>query len=255
LLGPVDVTMVATRRPELIELTLRSFHLNLLRHLKAPRLIINIDPVWGSDEDDREVEAVCRRFFEVVDIRRPEVPGFGAAVRWTWSAVTTEWFLHLEDDWLLARRINPDHLTSQLKDPSVGQVQLANTTRRRRWRMKPHVISTSPGFVRRAFAEIAVSHMDPALDPEKQFYQGHNPQGVAALSGFTTRFYGGNWTPQILFDTGRVWRKVRGMRKRVVNGTSVWLTTDRRASSTRFAASMRKMERRLWRAQHLWPAV
>jgi hypothetical protein len=250
----VDVTLVATRRPDLLELTLRSFHMNLLRFISAPRLIINIDPVWGSEEDDRELEKICRRYFETVVIRRPETPGFGLAVKWTWSQVTTDWFLHLEDDWLLARRIDPRHLALQMADPKIGQIQLANTTRRKRWRMTPHVIATSPGFIRRAFAEIAVAHMNPELDPEKQFYQGHNPAGVAALSVYKTRFYGGPLTPQLMRDTGRVWRKVRGLRKRVVAGTSVWQDTDRRRAASAFVANMRKMERRLRRSK-LWPAV
>ncbi|MEJ0013499.1 MAG: hypothetical protein WDM94_12940 [Bauldia sp.] len=237
--------MVATRRPQLVELTLRSFHLNLLRRLRAPRLIINIDPAWGSEEDDREVERICRQYFEVVDIRRPEVPGFGAAVRWTWSEVATEWFLHLEDDWLLAWRINPDHLATQLNDLRVGQVQLSNASRRRRWRLTPHVIATSPGFIRRTFAEIAVDHMDPALDPEKQFYQGHNPVGAAALSAYRTRFYGGPFTPQLMRDTGRMWRKVRGLRKRVVEGASIWVDADRKKPMSAYSANMDRMERRL----------
>jgi hypothetical protein len=260
--GRFDVTMVATRRPELVELTLRSFHQNLLAGLDAPRLILNIDPVWGSEEDDREIEAICRRYFSVVEMRRPSSPGFGAAVKWAWARTATDWFLHLEDDWLLARRIDPEHLAAQMADPELGQIKLSNKSRYRRirarvrfWRRKrPEMIATSPAFVRASFGRAAVSHMDPDLDPEKQFYQGFNPEGAAVLARFRQRLYGDLSTPCLLHDTGRIWREVQGIRKVVIGGKSVWEQAGRRRRADAYAAQRREMEALLKRSTEM-PAV
>ena len=255
--GRFDVTMVATRRPELVELTLRSFHQNLLGVLNAPRLILNIDPVWGTEKDDQEIDAICRRYFPAVDIRRPETPGFGAAVKWAWGKAETDWFLHLEDDWLLARRIDPEHLAAQMADPELGQIKLSNKSRYRRirarvrfWkRKKPEMIATSPAFVRAAFGRAAVAHMDPDLDPEKQFYQGFNPEGAAALAHFKQRFYGDLATPCLLHDTGRVWREGQGITKVVIDGRSVWKDAGwRQGAAAAYEAQRRKFEALLKRS-------
>jgi len=258
--GRLDVTMVAARRPDLVDLTLRSFRLNLLDALDAPHLILNIDPVWGTAADDQEVEAVCRRYFQSVEVRRPERPCFGGAVKWAWGRVQTEWFLHLEDDWLLARRIDTEGLAERMADPDLGQIKLSNKSRYRRlkgrlrrWRKHPEMIATSPSIIRSSFARVAVAFMNPDLDPEKQFYQGFNPAGAAALERFGSRVYGNLLTPCLLYDTGRVWRQVRGMKKRVVDGQSVWEETERKRASQSYAFQQRAMEARLLRSRHRPP--
>jgi hypothetical protein len=255
MLRDIDVTLIATRRPELVDLTLRSFQQNLFSRVRCRRLVLNIDPLWGSDDDDREVERICRRFFADVDVRRPASPSFGGAVKWAWSRPTSEWFLHLEDDWLLARGINPATLATELSASDVGQVQLANLSRSQRARKIPLEIATSPGFVRSAFAEIAVRHMNPDMDPEKQFYEGHNPAGLAEMIRFRTKFYGDAGTPKLLYDTGRVWRKVRGIKKGVRRGTSLWGRSRRPSPpAVAFLAVKLFMEARL-RASRLLPVV
>ena len=47
----IDVCMVAGRRPDLIQTTLDSFNANLFRNFTVDRFIVNIDPVFGSDDD------------------------------------------------------------------------------------------------------------------------------------------------------------------------------------------------------------
>ena len=61
---------------ELLELTLRSFRLNMLRHLKVRRAFVNIDPVWGSEADGAAVRALCRLYFDDVVFREPETASF-----------------------------------------------------------------------------------------------------------------------------------------------------------------------------------
>jgi hypothetical protein len=109
---------------------------------------------------------------------------------------------------------------------------------------------TSPAFTRRAFAEIAVAHMDPALDPEKQFTHGHKPAGVAALAVFSTRLYGGPFTPRIIKDTGRSWRRAFGIKKRFIGGLSVWQSARRPRSAGYMRSALRRAELSLWLSQY-----
>jgi hypothetical protein len=251
-IASMDATLIATRRPDLVELTLRSFRQNLFSIARFDRLYLNIDPLWGTTEDDKAVEEICRSYFPAVEIRRPETPSFGGAVRWAWSRPRSEWFLHLEDDWLLARRISASQLETELSSADSGQIHLANLSRAGRAQRVALPIVTSPAFVRTEFARIASSHMHAEMDPEKQFYDGHNPEGLAALRRFQTKFYGDATTPQLLFDTGRIWRKVRGIRKGLRGGTSLWMPSKRmRLPTVAFTLVKLIMEARLTASRFL----
>ena len=57
----IDVCMVAGRRPDLIQTTLDSFNANLFRNFTVERFIVNIDPVFGSDDD--QARCSSRRIF------------------------------------------------------------------------------------------------------------------------------------------------------------------------------------------------
>lgn len=218
----LDATMTATRRPDLIDITLRSFDSGVFHGMEKGTLYLNIDPVWGDDRDDAEVEAVCRRHFPSVVVRRPEAPSFGAAVKWLWSQPRSDWFLHLEDDWVVSRPIASDLVRREATKPNLAQIRLANWSRLRR-RRKLLTFSTSPGFVRSEFARLASRFMNPALDPEKQFRDGLNPALQNAVAGYEVRYHGGMFTPELALDIGREWREQRQIRKAFVNGTSVWI--------------------------------
>jgi len=262
-----DVTLIATRRPEVLDLTLRSFYNNLLSNFRSIRLFVNIDPIWGDEKDDANVELICKKYFTEVHIRRPDTASFGAAVQWVWGRTTSRWFLHLEDDWLLARKISPEHLERELADVTVGQVHLKNGSRSRRLlrpvrnRLKqgrpgaekfPLPLTTSPGFIHADFASVALQYLDPNLDPERQFSLGYNPSGAAALKCFHPKKYGNVFTPSLLYDTGRAWRLARGKTKRLVAGKSIW--EDSPVSSGPFVEQMARFEKILKRSQSL-PAV
>jgi hypothetical protein len=220
----VDVSLVAARRPDLIELTLRSFHLNLLRHLSVGRLFVNLDPIWGTEADAESVKAVCRHYFSDAVFREPEEPGFGAAVQWAWSQSERDWFLHLEDDWCMVRRISVSRLAREMADGRVGQISFhnhGNAWRTGVWKRK---FTTSPSLVRSKLARAAAQMMDPAFDPEKQLYDGRNPAVMQAVSGYRHRFHGSRFAPRCIVDTGREWREARQIEKRRAEGVSTWTT-------------------------------
>jgi hypothetical protein len=226
-MNSIDVTMTATRRPDLVARTLRSFSEKFFSRLPGRVFFLNLDPLWGRAEDDGQIEDIGRQYFRDVRVRRPETPSFGDAVKWLWSQPETEWFLHLEDDWILSRPIDADALLAQASDRNLAQVRLHNWTRLQR-RRKTVTLTTSPAFVRTEFAHLAASLMDGSLDPEKQFRNGTNPALQAAVAHYSVRHYGGRFTPQMAQDIGRGWRDEKKIKKAIVNGTSIWSSASTR---------------------------
>lgn len=103
---PLDVTMTATLRHEVLEETLASFRMNLFKNHPI-RLIINIDPVGDSTVDD--VLKVCEKYIDFrTEWNAPDTPSFPKAFRWVWSKVSSPVVFHLEEDWALLREVDLD---------------------------------------------------------------------------------------------------------------------------------------------------
>ncbi len=221
----VDVTLVASRRPELLELTLQSFHENLLRDLRVRRLIVNIDPIWGTREDADRVLDLCQSYGWDVVSRRPETPSFCGAVQWVWSQTSTDWFLHLEDDWCLARRINVDRLYRTMQSDDVGQIAFDHVEKKaRKWKrgLTLRSFTTSPSFVRGDLGRTVSQHFVVEKDPEKQLSSLLTSIYSDRSRPYRAVLYGNRLTPFFLFDTGRTWRAERGIEKKISQGISTW---------------------------------
>ncbi len=221
----LDVVLVSTRRPALVREALRSFSENLFGKIRARRIFCNIDPLWGDEDDDRNVEQACRKYFSDVVVRRPDQANFGAAVKWLWAQPETEWFLHLEDDWVLRKPIDPARLFAEMDPPDVAQISLCRANRQA-WRKGVWLdrFTTSPSFVRTTFGKLVSSLQDPDLDPEKQMYGTQNARLTAAIAGkFRHRLHGPRFAPDPITDIGRSWRDERNIEKRVIDERSVWL--------------------------------
>ena len=254
MLGDIDVALVAARRPQLLELTLRSFRLNMLRHLKVRRAFVNIDPVWGSEADGAAVKALCRLYFNDAVFREPEDAGFGAAVKWVWGQVETDWFLHLEDDWCLLWRIDVGRLSRELEQERVAQVSFWNHwNHHKAWRhgVWMRKFSTSPSFYSKKAAHLASDLLDPGFDPEKQLYDGRNPALTQALSAYRHRVHGSRLSPLCIADTGLLWRRVRGIVKSRIEGVSSWTEPERLIDSEKLRTMLHPFERRLAISQFL----
>ncbi len=218
---PIDLTMTAARRPDLLYTTLSSFSTNLFSRLPVRTFFINIDPIWGSMEQAAETERIARSFFGSVLVRTPETPSYAGAVKWLWSQPETDWFLHLEDDWILSHKISLRMLQRQMQNSSTGEIKIANWTRLRR-RRKTIDLGVFPVFVRTSFARAASAHMNADLDPDKQFRNGTNPNLESAVSKWRAVHFGNLFTKETAIDIGRTWRDKRGIEKRIVDGISVW---------------------------------
>ena len=207
---------------------MESFFENLFSRIRVRRLYLNIDPLWGTASDDMEVERVCRAYLSDIVVRRPEKASFGGAVKWLWAQPETEWFLHLEDDWLLLRPIDPRRLLREMETPNVVQISLSRMNRKA-WKKGVwlDLFTTSPSFLRSSFSKLVSSLQNPELDPEKQMSGGSNPELVAAIrEKFRHRLHGSRFSRRYIADIGRNWREARKIEKKIIDGRSVWIVSD-----------------------------
>lgn len=242
-LESIDVCIVATRRPVLLEKTLRSFHQNLFKGFKIRRIIANIDPLFGSLEDRDHCIELIRSYDPDALITLPEAPNFARAVASNWATSSADIILHLEDDWLLHRPVRPDHLQSFVDYPWVGQISFNHANKR--WnvremgsfcyaskplkligirlgfrRTKPTFL-TGPSFLRGTFARRSAELMDLALDPEKQFCRGLNRPLERYVAPYRNLIVG-EIDAYYIEDIGRSWRMERNIEKTIVAGQSYW---------------------------------
>jgi len=120
----LDIVMTATIRPEVVDLTLKSFFNKFLNQFEKVRLIINIDPIGDEQYNSNDVLNVCYKYIDDVVYNTPNKASFPKAVKWCWEQVQSEYFLHLEDDWLLKKPIDKDILFNIFEDDKIGKIKL-----------------------------------------------------------------------------------------------------------------------------------
>jgi hypothetical protein len=248
--GPpaIDVTIVATRRPALLEPTLTVFQERVFRHFTLSEAFVNIDPIWGDEADERECIEIVQTLLPNATIFTPSTPGFCSAVKRVWTATKADFIFHLEDDWNVTEDIRPSILDS-FSDPSIAQVSLVsqqkNWDRKRRgdfhyvkrhprlfgflklpYRKKMTAFTTSPAFTRGEFARRWAFLMNENLDPEKQGYMGVNRPLERYFRPFRNYLYPGKLSEITIVDTGREWREARQIQKKTIEGKSVWTSPN-----------------------------
>jgi len=87
------------------------------------KLYLNIDPLPSRDKVDETI-SVAKEYFGTVITRTPDVPNFTSAVQWCWREVEEKMFLHLEDDWVLTKRMNLKYLLKFFDKIETKQVVL-----------------------------------------------------------------------------------------------------------------------------------
>lgn len=238
----IDLCIVATRRPELLAQTLASFCDKVLRHLDMGSTYLNLDAAFGSADDHAACIEVVRGHFPDAVIFEPQQPGFCAAVRRVWSASTSDYVFHLEDDWISLREMGAE-LLEPFADPSVTQVSFHTADQNWDIARKGHFhqrneyarllgikiplfrtfpkFTTSPSILRGSFARHCASLMDISRDPEKQFYSGVNPAMETYVASYSNYIFSPEAKP-VIRDMGREWRDQRNIRKVITNSTSTW---------------------------------
>lgn len=243
-LDSIDVVTTATLRPELLELTYRSFQNRLLSKFRHCRLIINIDPLpLHNAAKIADILTICHRWFPEVVYRSPESPSFPAAVRWAWSQLESDFYFHLEDDWLLLKHVDPVQVAGYFAtDPQLAEVTLNPSHN------KPIVpgLALRPSFFRRTFIESALPYFDDALDPEKQWRRHLTVGGV--LDDWRFRHYGEVGEGRYVKDMGATWRKAHAFEK--WQGREISWQTDSGINSWEHTSKRVKLAVSLW----LWSA-
>ena len=56
----LDVVIIATLRPEILDITLNTFYHRLLNNFNC-RLIVNIDPIGDQDCNYKDIIRVCKK--------------------------------------------------------------------------------------------------------------------------------------------------------------------------------------------------
>jgi hypothetical protein len=225
----IDVTITATRRPQILEKTLDSFK----EFFDVPtRCIINVDPV-GDDIESGGITDLASRYFRYVTFRTPSDPAFGVAFKWCWMQSDASWVFHLEEDWELLQPVRASRLIEILEDEKdlallrlpmfhSGPTSMKNWGHFYPWNGTyyecPYEKRVMLGFcghpsmIRGEF----VSECAPALmedrNPEKQFHDGPMEILLRVLN-YRYGVYGKPETGPFIRDIGREWMKTSGWTK------------------------------------------
>lgn len=243
-MSSIDVCIISARRPQLLSATVYSFDDLIFSNFNIHNVYVNIDPIFGSEEDHESIVSIIRGHFPAAIIFEPEAPGFGAAVKRLWSATTADYVFHLEDDWIALRRVG-EEILHPFNDTRIQQVSFH--TADQHWDIveKGHIhakrdyfrpfgiklpfyrtvpkFTTSPSILRGGFARSAAALMNPAYDPEKQFYSSVNSGLEKLARPFQNFIFSPEGIP-VIRDIGREWREAQGVRKLIANATSTWST-------------------------------
>ena len=236
----IDISLISGRRPELLKQTLASFEKHLFQFFEIVSFRVNLDAFGGDEDEHARCREIILEFYPEAKINEPNEPGFGKAVRFLWSTLEAPFTMHLEDDWIAHEDIKPEHVFP-LFEGLTRQVTLLNEHKRRKgnalfdckrtrsilspfktYDIRKPLFTTSPGFIDSSFARICAQLMNPALDPEKQFYNGLNQELEHFSSIYRNRFLVGQKAPNVISDTGRDWRDDRKLEKSTIDGVSSW---------------------------------
>lgn len=220
--------------------TLLSFNENLLKYFRINKVFVNIDTIFGDENDRNICIKIIDSYFEESTINKTKNPSFGASVKWLWSNVSNNPFLHLEDDWLCLQKINPQFIINSLnkKTKSVsllsynhgkkGDNEFSSIYKKyklfgfiSREKIIPH-FNMSPSFFDGEFGKNCSDLMDPELDPEKQFREGVNEELFKYAKKYKCKFLKSDTGEPIVKDIGREWQKNNSINKFVSNGKSYW---------------------------------
>lgn len=230
----IDITMTAVLRSSILEKTLKSFLKNVFyKDIERYRLIINIDPV-GDKEKFKHIIRICESYFDDVLYNMPKKPSFPKAVIWTWSQVKANWVFHLEDDWIIYRKIDIDRMINILKErPTIACLRLCklpiskskrprlfNNCRYNYNKRDGFLLSSdskkqfglNPVLIRGNFVKSAVPQMVDYKNPEKQFRYGNELMRDFVMK-WEYAIYGKPGDPPLVADHGLEWRIKHGFIK------------------------------------------
>jgi len=230
----VDITMTAMIRPALVNKTLKSFCENVFdEDPERFRLIINIDPLGGR-KPHRTVVKICRRYFNKRSMisNSPSEASFPRAVMWVWSQVEADWIFHLEDDWLVNKKININDMISIMKEyKNLACLRLPKFrtpkgktakffSSKYTYNDKGFYVASdrkrqfglNPVLIRGSFIKEALPLLVDTGNPEKQFrYANKNMRNL--VMSWDYGLYTNRGSRPVVTDIGRGWLRKSEFRK------------------------------------------
>ena len=79
-------------------------------------MFANVDLFGGVARDREACKRLIRQYFPRAIITSPQRSVFGRAVKNLWALPQSEYFLHIEDDWVCHRDISPLNIVHFLAD-------------------------------------------------------------------------------------------------------------------------------------------
>jgi len=222
----IDITMVAVLRPELIRQTLTSINTNIIKGEKERyRLIINIDPI-GEKIKPMKIVKEASQFFDNITYNIAKSPSFPKAVKWVWKQVEADYVFHIEDDWLINRKIDVDNMINILdKYPKLSSLRLYKSPTPKRKRIRTFLcgwnynkegfylaekwqkqFGLNPILIKKAFIEEALPRMIDTVNPEKQFRVSQKYMRPV-IEKWQYGLYTKPGDPALVLDIGRKWIK------------------------------------------------
>jgi len=231
MINNLDITMTATIRPEVVNLTLKSFFKRFLYQIENVRLIINIDPIGDERHDANDVIIVCKKYFQNIIVNTPNTASFPKAAKWCWEQIESEFFLHLEDDWLLRKNINSKSVFELMsKNDEIKSVRFF-LSKNKKTNLSDNRycysngFSLNPSIVRTSFIKEILKRFDTDLDPEKQFSDLVNDNKIKFI------LYGNKTDGNYTIDIGKKWRKLQNFDKPNISLSSIKSWKKRRFTS------------------------
>lgn len=231
----LDITMTATMRPDILNVTINSFFKYMLSEYVNTghkiRLIINVDKVGGGSRSE-VLGAVDNRFHSSY-IYIPTAPSFPQAFKRVWSEVKADYVLHLEDDWELLRYVSLSCLIGLLKlEPDLALLRLpsfrAGSSDMKNWDVFfpyngryyecPEECRGGIGFcghpsiIRGDFIRSIAPLLNDTYNPEKQFHV-KNSAVMKEVLKWRYGVYGIPNTSPLILDIGRKWMIKNNYRK------------------------------------------
>lgn len=209
----LDVVLIATIRPEILDITLHTFYHNLLKNFNC-RLIVNVDPIGDSDHTQEDIINVCKKYFHFIVFNKPKKASFTKAVFWCWERVQTDIFLHLEDDWCLKSLVNKKLSISPFHKKNIVQVRFNIKKNKKLFKkdryISSQVFSLNPSFFRSTYIKEKIKKFDFNLDPEKQI-----SINIASRSFKKPLFvfYGNEDQNSMIIDIGKIFREMNAFDK------------------------------------------
>jgi len=214
-----DVVVISTLRTELLNLTLASFKKHFLNQFGNYRIILNVDPVGEENCSQGSILKLVKRYSDDVIACTPKTGNFSQAVFWAWSQVESPYFLHLEDDWFLKKKVLKDDVFKQLElDGKLAGIRLNLSRNPSERPLSSNGLSLNPSIFRTSVIKSLLKEFDIAKDPEKQFRNNESLK----MQNFV--YYGKPNENSYVVDTGKKWRKSLGLAKWDITSTDVsWI--------------------------------